>query len=538
MKLSKRILVGILCAGLGMTSLPTAFVGTVKAYAVEAQTDIELGTNVTGALDEDGVLTITVPSDGGTLDNTLFTTWTESYGGSLTAIKMAEENGTLYLPSDSSFLFAECTNLVSIDTSAWDTSNVTNMQYMFRNCAGLESIELSGFNTENVTNLGGMFRGCAEIESLDLSSFDTSKVTDMSYMFRACSTLTSLDLSGFNTSNVKNMGTMFGDCTRLESVNVSSFDTSKVTDLSYMFDFCNKLTTIDVSGFNTEHVQNMSAMFRQCISLGSIDVSSFDTSYVKDFSVMFAYCNGLTSLDLSSFDISSANYADGMFYECNNLQTIKTPKSTSDCVSELPGYYETTAGTVYTELPSELSTSVLLTKSNIKNATISLSKKSYTYTGKAIKPEVTVKLGNITLTQGTDYTVSYSNNKKVGTATVTVKAKNTCSGTVKKTFVIKKATNTLKVKAKKVNVKYSKIKEKSLSLNISKVLSVSKNKGKVTYSKISGNSKITINKKTGRITIKKGLTKGLYKVKIKVTATGNSKYKSKTVTKIGKIKVK
>ena len=46
------------------------------------------------------------------------------------------------------------------------------------------------------------------------------------------------------------------------------------------------------------------------------------------------------------------------------------------------------------------------------------------YTGKEIKPLVTVKDGSKKLKSGTDYTLSYSNNKKVGTAKVKVIGKN------------------------------------------------------------------------------------------------------------------
>ena len=51
--------------------------------------------------------------------------------------------------------------------------------------------------------------------------------------------------------------------------------------------------------------------------------------------------------------------------------------------------------------------------------------------------------------------------------------------------------------------------------------------------------KITINKTTGKVTVKKKLKKGKYKIKVKVMSTGNATYKSsvwKTVT--FKIKVK
>lgn len=95
-----------------------------------------------------------------------------------------------------------------------------------------------------------------------------------------------------------------------------------------------------------------------------------------------------------------------------------------------------------------------------------------------------------------------------------------------------KKANTIKVKAKTVDVKLSKLKKKNVKLTVDKALTVTKAKGTVTYKKTSGNKKITIDKKSGKITVKKGLKAGTYKVKIKVSAAGTSKYKkgSKTVT--------
>ena len=62
---------------------------------------------------------------------------------------------------------------------------------------------------------------------------------------------------------------------------------------------------------------------------------------------------------------------------------------------------------------------------------------SYTYRGRGIKPTVTVKDGSTKLVKGTDYTVSYSNNTNVGTATITVTGKGKYAGTYKKTFKVK-----------------------------------------------------------------------------------------------------
>ncbi len=61
---------------------------------------------------------------------------------------------------------------------------------------------------------------------------------------------------------------------------------------------------------------------------------------------------------------------------------------------------------------------------------------THTYTGKAIEPGITLKNGAVTLDGSTDYTVEYSNNINVGTATVKVTGKGNYSGTVEKNFTI------------------------------------------------------------------------------------------------------
>ncbi len=64
---------------------------------------------------------------------------------------------------------------------------------------------------------------------------------------------------------------------------------------------------------------------------------------------------------------------------------------------------------------------------NLSTATIS-GVKDKTYTGKALTQSITVKVGTKTLKNGTDYTVSYSNNTKAGTAKLTIKAKGSVYG--------------------------------------------------------------------------------------------------------------
>ena len=76
--------------------------------------------------------------------------------------------------------------------------------------------------------------------------------------------------------------------------------------------------------------------------------------------------------------------------------------------------------------------------------TTKLSATSYIYNGKAKTPTVTVKDGTKTLKKGTDYTVTYSSNKAIGTAKVTIKGKDNYTGTITKTFKIVPKTATLK----------------------------------------------------------------------------------------------
>ena len=75
-------------------------------------------------------------------------------------------------------------------------------------------------------------------------------------------------------------------------------------------------------------------------------------------------------------------------------------------------------------------------KQDISNCSIILSADSFPYDGSDKRPEVTVKSGNNTLTASSDYTVSYSNNRAVGTATVTISGRNNYTGSASKSFRI------------------------------------------------------------------------------------------------------
>lgn len=75
----------------------------------------------------------------------------------------------------------------------------------------------------------------------------------------------------------------------------------------------------------------------------------------------------------------------------------------------------------------------------IKSSGVKLSKTSYIYDGHSKKPSVTVRCGGRTLKKNRDFTVTYKNNKKPGTASVIVRGKGKYKGTVTRSFKIKKA---------------------------------------------------------------------------------------------------
>ena len=106
--------------------------------------------------------------------------------------------------------------------------------------------------------------------------------------------------------------------------------------------------------------------------------------------------------------------------------------------------------------------------------------------------------------------------------------------------IITKEENPLKIKPKTAKVKYSKLKKKSQKLKVSKVINfIKKGEGTMSYVQKSNKKKFKINKKTGQVTVKKGLKKGTYKVKVKVRAAGNDNYNASTWKQVTfKVKVK
>ena len=85
------------------------------------------------------------------------------------------EHGKLRLNANSAGMFSDMSSLVSIKTSDFNTSNVTDMNAMFSGCIELTELDVSGFDTSNVTNMMAMFDGCKKLPTVDVSNWETTR---------------------------------------------------------------------------------------------------------------------------------------------------------------------------------------------------------------------------------------------------------------------------------------------------------------------------------------------------------------------------
>ena len=122
---------------------------------------------------------------------------------------------------DCSNMFLGCENIIDIDLSSFNTTNVKNMSRMFENCYNLTNINFSSLNTESVIYMEKMFCNCQKLSTLNLSSFKTKNVINMHEMFYKCSNLSNLDVSSFDTKNVMDMQLIFGECNLLNKISVN-----------------------------------------------------------------------------------------------------------------------------------------------------------------------------------------------------------------------------------------------------------------------------------------------------------------------------
>ena len=274
----------------------------------------------------------------------------------------------------------------------------------------------------------------------------------------------------------------------------------------------------------------------------NLDVSAFSSNRYAIGDVVMGDKNFEKALKFNSYNSIEAyalynlqnNYKSMSFWVGNEKNSVdlqtrtvtvkgdeKVLFSRAVCSDDAPVYAEVSlAGVSKLEInvsgtPSDYNTVVgglnLVSKYiDISQTTVTV--ENITYTGKALKPKVTVKCAGKTLVLNTDYTVSYSKNVAAGTGTAVIRGKGNFTGSVTKTFKIMKAAQKLSVKAA------------STTLAVGKTAGITvKASGKLTYS--------TSNKKIATITAKGKITaKAPGKVTITVRAAETANYKAAKTT--------
>ena len=282
-------------------------------------------------------------------------------------------------------MFYGCTNLTYVNTTNWNTTNVTNMYYAFCNTK-ISEINVTSFNTDKVTNMEYMFGNCSLLRFIDITNFTTRSDTSTGSMFAndnmkviydrnkwkafmslgittekvtppkhiiakykydtgITSSVTKPTITGISSSSIvtKEVATgvdninyviigydgteqpitkiSFFDFNSLLTIEYLNFD-SNINEASHMFHNCTNLTSINTYGWDTATVTDMSYIFSGCELLSSVKLNNINTSSVTDMSYMFNDCSSLTSLDLSSFETTKTTNMTSMFYGCTGITTL------------------------------------------------------------------------------------------------------------------------------------------------------------------------------------------------------------------------
>ena len=342
---------------------------------------------------------------------------------------------------------------------------------MFGKCAGLKKVTLKN----GVQSIGERaFEKCSSLESVIFENTVLEKISDGA--FWGCSALSSIVLpdsvteiekyaffeTGLRNIQLPEKLTLIGayafcNCKNLKQVQLPS----QLKELGNgAFSSCENLAQIQLPAQLNKLGTDA---FRNCTSLDKIDIPAGLTQIEPD-----TFCNtGLTSVTLHE---GLTKIEDGAFHDCLKLKKIRIPKSVTD-IGELAlgirynmgnGAEEVIPGgfTVegYTGSAAERYVKRMHQSENLYHvffkdvkfvsiggqtaAVTNISKtkisalKTRAFTGKPLTQALTITYGGKKLVNGRDYTLTWKNNKNIGTASVTIKGKGKYNGSVTKKFRI------------------------------------------------------------------------------------------------------
>ena len=245
-------------------------------------------------------------------------------------------------------------------------------------------------------------------------------------------------------------------------------------------------------------------------------IQKLETKY-KGFYIDWAQKGSATGYDVEYSVNANMSGAVSKHLTANKPDTLTVSGLAGDKVYYVRvRSYTNVNGKVYYGAWSDIK-SIKTANNDITKATVSgISTKAFT--GKAITQNVTVKVGNTVLKNGTDYTVSYSNNKKVGKATVKITGKGKYGGVITKTFKINPAKQEIQ-----------KLTAKSKAFFVDWAQKGSATGYEIQYatnSKFTGAKKVAItNNKTDKTTVSKLSGNKKYYVRVRsYTTVGGTKY--------------
>lgn len=342
---------------------------------------------------------------------------------------------------------------------------------MFGKCTGLKKVTLKN----GVRSIGeDAFRDCSSLEGVIFENTVLEKISDGA--FWGCSALSSIALpdsvteierNAFFETGLRNIqlpekltligGGAFYNCKNLKQVQLPP----QLKELGEgAFFNCENLTQIQLPAQLNKLGTDA---FRNCTSLDKIDIPAGLTQIEPD-----TFCNtGLTSVTLHE---GLTKIEDGAFHDCLKLKKIRIPKSVTDigglalgirynrgngAEEVIPGGftvegYTGSAAERYVKRMHQCENLYHVFFKDVKFVSIggqtaavtNISKtkisalKTGAFTGKPLTQALTITYGGKKLVNGRDYTLTWKNNKNIGTASVTIKGKGKYNGSVTKKFRI------------------------------------------------------------------------------------------------------